>query len=368
MHKKTFRFRIYPTKHQLTLLGSILEECRWVFNETLATRKKSWEEKRESLSKYDTHGLLTIWKKERPTLKNVHSQVLQNVQERVDLAFKAFFRRVKTGEKPGYPRFRGADRYNSFCYPQSGFKVKDKLIHLSKIGDVKIVLHRPIEGKVKTCTVRRAASGKWYIAFVCEVEIAPLPQNKEQIGIDIGLKSLVFLSSGESVPAPKFFRKDESDLARVQCRQSKNKTPQDRHAIALIHERIASRRNNFSHQLSRRLVNQFGVIAVEDIKSSRMLHNHCLAKSISDAAWSDFFNKLMYKAEWAGRQFVKVNPAYTSQDCSRCGHRQLLSLSDRIYNCPCCGLSMDRDMNASLNILSRGRATLGIQSVEAAPL
>ena len=366
MHKKTFRFRIYPTKSQTTLLNSTLEECRWVFNETLATRKNAWQSKKKSLSKYDTHGLLTTWKKSRPTLKNVHSQVLQNVQERVDLAFKAYFRRVKLGDsKVGYPRFRGTQRYDSFCYPQFGFKIKEKSIHLSKIGDVKIVLHRQVEGNVKTCTARKTASGNWHVTLACEVEIAPLPKDTEQVGIDVGLKSFAFLSNGESVPAPKFFRMDEGDLARIQRRQSKNKTQRDKHSIALIHKRIVNRRSNFAHQLSRRIVDQFGLIAVEDIEAGRMVHNHCLAKSILDAAWSNFLDKLAYKAGYADRAFVKVPPAYTSQDCSACGHRQLLTLSDRTYNCPCCGLSIDRDLNASLNVLSRGRATLGIQSVEA---
>ena len=166
-----------------------LEFCRWVYNETLATRKNSWEQEKKVLSLYDTHKLLTLWKKQHPELKGVHSQVLQNVQERVDLAFKAFFRRVKMGEKPGYPRFRGYGWYDSFTFKQSGFRLLDSGLFLSKVGTVKIILHRPIDGRIKTLTIQRDTVGNWYACFACEVEVEPLPFNELAVGIDVGLES-----------------------------------------------------------------------------------------------------------------------------------------------------------------------------------
>jgi len=345
---KTFKYRIYPTKKQIRIMNQWLEECRWRFNHFLA----------EATS-------LPALKEQRPSLANVHSQVLQNVAVRIDLAFKAFFRRVKAGEKPGYPRFRGKGRYDSFTFPQSGFILDGNILRLSKIGNVKVVLHRPVEGQIKTCTIKRSSTGKWYVMFSCEWEPVPLPENSQAVGIDVGLYSFATLSTGEQIKNPKFFRQEEKALAKAQRKLSKTErgTPERkkyRKVVARIHERIAWKRQDFIHQHSRRIVNRFGIIAVEDIHVNRMVHNHCLAKSISDAAWSEFFQLLAYKAAWAGRQFVAVNPAYTSQTCSSCGHRQKMPLSERVFKCPCCGLELDRDHNAAVNILGLGLQSLGI--------
>src|SRR5208283_3655665 len=168
---KTFKYRLQLSKSQRTKLNRTLELCRWVFNETLATRKNSWEREEKSLSLYDMNKLLTLWKQEHTELVSVHSQVLQNVQARVDLAFQAFFRRVKAGEKPGYPRFRGYGRYDSFTFKQSGFELLDQGVLISKIGILKIIQHRPIEGRIKTLTVQRDAVGNWYACFACQVEV-----------------------------------------------------------------------------------------------------------------------------------------------------------------------------------------------------
>ncbi len=294
---------------------------------------------------------------------------MQNVSVRIDLAFKSFFRRVKTGERSGYPRFRGSDRYDSFTYPQSGFAIKDTFLYLSKIGNVSIVLHRPVEGIIKTCTIRKTPTDKWFVTFACEIEPQSIASVKTQIGIDVGLNSFATLSDGTKIENPRFYRKEENNLHRAQ--QRKEKAPigsllRKRYAsvAAKIHERIASKRKNFVHQESRRIVNRYQLIAVEDIETNRMIHNHCLAKSIMDAAWSNFIHSLAYKAEWAGRQFVKVNPAYTSQTCSQCGHRLKMPLDIRGYHCPCCGLTIDRDYNAALNILALGLQRIG-EPVEA---
>ena len=367
---KMFQYRIFPTKKQVTKLNATLEECRWLYNHLLEKRKDAYEQRGESLTCYGQQSTYSILKQERPSLESVHSQVLQNVAVRIDLAFKAFFRRCKAGEKPGFPRFRGVNRYDSFTFPQSGFSLThDHRVTLSKIGSIKMVYHRPIKGKVKTCIIQRTSTHKWYVCFSVECEPERLPERCEQVGIDVGLKTFAFLSTGEEIANPRFFRKEEKALAKVQRKHSKlakgiPERRKHRKVVARVHERIAWRRENFTHRNSRVIVDSFGMIAVEDLTVNWMLHNHCLAKSISDASWSAFFAQLSSKAEEAGRAFVKVNPAYTSQTCSVCGHRQQMPLDIRIFVCPCCHVQLDRDLNAAINIRGLGLQALGL-SVEA---
>ncbi len=378
MHRATFRYRLYPTPAQVTALQYTLDECRWLYNRLLEERKLAWEETETTVRLYDQVNRLPALKAGRPSLERVHSQVLQNVATRLDLAFKAFFRRAKAGEKPGFPRFRGAGWYDSFCYPQAGRKGGywidgDKRVFLSKIGHVKAVIHRPLQGTVKTCCVKRTSTGKWYATFACEVADAPLPATDSAVGIDMGLYAFATLSDGSAIANPRFFRRDEQAVAKAQRRLAQEPklttgeraTPQRRKrrkVVARIHERIAERRRDFAHQEARKVVTRHDTIAVEDLAVSRMVHNHCLAKSIADAAWSLFAAFLASKAASAGRRYVAVNPAYTSQDCSRCGYRQKMPLVERVYRCPCCHLDLARDHNAAINIL-----TLGLQSLGANP-
>jgi len=358
--RKTFQYRIYPNKKQVKALEATLEECRWLYNHLLEKRRDAWEQEGKSLSLYQQIKTYSILKEERQSLKSVHSQVLQNVAVRVDLAMKAFFRRCKSGEKPGYPRFKAKSRYDSFTFPQTGFNLtQDNRLRLSKIGALKMSYHRPVRGKIKTLTIHKSATSKWYASFSCEIEPERLPLNTDAVGIDVGIKTFAALSDGREIANPHFFRAEEKALAKVQRKHSKliKGTPErrkHRKVVARVHERVKWRRQNFTHQQSRRIVNQFGVICVEDLNMNRMVHNHCLAKSISDVAWSAFFNQLMCKAEEAGRELIRVNPAYTSQTCSRCGHRQKTPLSERTYHCPCCLLDIDRDLNAALNIMALG--------------
>src|SRR5205085_1872987 len=368
---KMYQYRLYPTKKQEKKLNETLEECRWLYNHLLEMRKTAYERDAISLTCFQQQYTFPVLKQERPSLSGVHSQILQNVAVRIDLAFKAFFRRMREhAEEPGFPRFKGYGRYDSFTFPQSGFSIaNDDRVALSKIGSVKMVYHRPIKGKVKTCTLRRSSTGKWYVSFSVECEPERLPETPTQVGIDVGLKTFATLSNEEEIANPRFFRQEEQALAKVQRKHSKlaKGTPErrkHRRVVARVHERIAFRRDNFTHQESRQIVDRFGVICIEDLPVNRMVHNHCLAKSIHDAAWSEFFSKLSYKAEEAGRRYVAVNPAYTSQDCSRCHHRQVMPLSERVYHCPCCLLSIDRDLNASLNICAVGLHSLGL-SLEA---
>jgi putative transposase len=370
--RKSYRYRIYPTKSQRSKLDQNLELCRQVYNDTLALRKNAWERENKSISLYETNSILVTWKSERQELQQVYSQVLQNVQVRVDLAFKAFFRRAKTGENPGYPRFKGKGRYDSLTYKQLGFGIKDGKLHLAKIGDIKIKLHRPIEGTIKTCTIRRMPTGKWFACFSVEMEDIPLPPWKDGsvVGIDVGLESFATLSNGEKIANPRFFRSEEKELARVQRKLSKvpKGTPERKAALKVVervHERIANRRSDFAHQVSHQLVDRFGFIAFEDLSIQNMLKNHCLAKSISDVAWNMLVKATESKAAYAGSKVVLVDPRQTSQMCSRCGLIVKKDLSERVHRCPECGLSMDRDLNAAINILRLGLQSVGIKSVEA---
>jgi len=350
-------------------MQTILDCCRWVYNKTLETRRDAWQERQESLSLYDTNKMLPGWKEEHSWLKSGHAQAMQNAQVRLDLAFKAFFRRVKTDEKPGYPRFRGKDRYDSFTYPQEKYNWRladNGRVRLSKVGYVKIKMHRPLEGKPKTLTIRRDTVGNWYACFSCEVEPKPLAPVPDVVGIDVGLTHFATFSTGEQIENPRFFRKDEKALAKAQRKLSKCKkgTPEYRkqkRVIQHIHQRIANRRADFAHKLSRRLVNEFQVLAFEDLDIQDMQDGNWrgMNKSISDAAWGQLVKYTAYKAEWAGRSVVKVDPRNTTQMCSRCGRIVPKDLSVRIHSCPYCHLEIDRDLNASLNILARGLACLG---------
>ena len=361
---KAYRYRLYPTKSQVSQMEQTLEICRWVYNETLAMRKSAWEQEQRSISYYESKRQIPLWKKEHPELSGVYSQVLQDVSMRVDLAFKAFFRRLKSGEKPGYPRFKGKGRYDSFTYPQSGFKLDGDRLHLSKIGDVRVVLHRPVEGTIKTLTIRRSATGKWYACFSVEYDPTPAPQKESVVGIDVGLESFATLSNGEKIENPRFFRTDEKALAKAQRKLSKAEkgTPERKKArkiVAHVHERIANRRLNFAHQTSRKVVDRFGTIVFEDLNITNMQKNHHLAKSIADVAWNMFITITESKAEDAGSRVILVNPRNTSQICSRCGMIVAKTLSDRVHSCSHCGLMMDRDQNAAINIMRLGLQSQG---------
>jgi putative transposase len=365
--RKASKYRISPTNGQQRILNTMLEQCRFVYNQTLAARRQAWEQRQESLALYDTQSLLPTWKAERPSLKLVHSQVLQNVQVRVDLAFKAFFRRVKqAADDPGYPRFKGFGRYDSITYPQygNGVRLQGSTLILSKIGSVKVILHRPVEGQIKTVTIRRSATGKWYASLSVEATPQPLAPSQTALGVDVGLSSFATLSNGEKIANPRFFRSEEHELAKVQRKLSKaEKGTQERakrrKIVSRVHERIAFRRSNFAHQESRKLVARFGVLAFEDLNAGNMLKNHCLAKSISDAAWNHFVLITTSKAEEAGRRVVLIDPRNTSKRCSRCGRLVEKDLSVRVHSCPICGLVIDRDENAAINILALGLQCLG---------
>jgi putative transposase len=303
------------------------------------------------------------WRKQFPELTAVHSHLLQNAALRVNLAYAGFFRRVKSGDTPGFPRSKGEGQYDSLGFKEwgNGVSFKHGNLFVSKIGEIKSKFHRKVEGEPKTATIRRRGD-KWFACIACEVSPELLPPSDKAIGLDAGLTSFLALSNGEFIDNPRFFRRDEKALVKAGRRQAKTKkrSPARKKAnkvLSRIHERIRNRRHDFVHQTARRLVNRFGVIAVEKLTVKGMVKNHCLAKSISDASWSMFREVLTVKAESAGREVVAVDAAYTSQDCSVCGHRAKKKLSERWHFCPICSASLDRDVNAAINILNRCGAT-----------
>jgi putative transposase len=376
--RKTFKYRIYPTGKQERELNSRLESCRKLYNHFLGERKTLWENQGESTTLYTQINTLKELKVTYPNLTDVYCQALQNVAVRVDLAYKAFFRRIKSGDKKvGYPRFKSVGRYDSITYPLygRGIKIKVDRTKVTGIGLIKTVFHRSIEGTPKTAIIKKSSTGKWYVSFSCEVENNILPISTLNIGIDVGLETFAYMSDDTKIESPRFFRKEENELAKSQRKLDKlsikdkdNKVLnfndksrlKAKKVVSRVHERIYFKRHNFTHQESRKIVNTYQIICIEDLNVNRMLHNHCLAKSISDASWTSFFNLLHAKAEDAGRIVKSINPAYTSQDCSQCGHREKKSLSTRQHICKCCGLNINRDLNASLNILRIGLDSLGV--------
>jgi putative transposase len=371
---KTFQYRLYPTKKQQTTLNAWLTLCCETYNAALQERRDAYRLAGISLGYAQQCAELPDCKEVRPELAEVNSQVLQDAIKRVDLAFAAFFRRCEAGEKPGYPRFRSRSRYDSLTFKQYGnsfsFSQDGKLV-LSKIGHVKMVMHRPLQGTPKTAIVKRTPTGKWFVSLACE-EVVPASWSASdgQVGIDVGLATFAYLSDGSQIENPRFFRQEEQALAKAQRKLSKAKVgtkdkQKRRKVVARIHERISNRRQNFIGQQVALLVKRFGLIAVEALVVRNMVKNPKLAKSIADAAWSAFFTHLVWKAEEAARQVVKVSPAYTSQTCSACGNIQDLPLSVRVYECSQCSLMLDRDHNASRNILHQAVGRHGRVTPEA---
>jgi putative transposase len=323
---KAYKYKLKPSPKLIAIFESWLALLCELYNAALQERRDAYRISHLSINYKAQANQLPEIKKDRPEFACIHSQVIQNTLKRVEFAFDNFFRRVKEGQKPGYPRFRSSSRYDSFTYPQSGFSLKGKKLHLSKIGKLKFHLSRPIEGEIKTCTIKREADG-WYVIFAVEgqrKEVAPAP--KGSVGVDVGIESFATLSDDEAAPIenPRYFRRAEMDLKKAQRRVSRRvKGSQGRKkAVGWLgkkHLKVKRQRRDFHFKEAGKLVNEYQSIKVEDLNIQGMVKNHCLAKSISDAGWGQFIMIVIFKAEEAGRTVIKVNPSYTSQDCSRCG-------------------------------------------------
>jgi putative transposase len=361
---KAYKYKLKPSAKIIAVFESWLALLCELYNAALQERRDAYRINHLSINYTAQANQLPEIKKGRPEFARIHSQVIQNVLKRVESAFDGFFGRVKEGQRAGFPRFRSRSRYDSFTYPQSGFSLKGGKLHLSKIGKVKVHLSRPIEGEVKTCTIKREADG-WYVILAVEEpkkEVAPAP--KESVGVDVGIESFATLSDDEAAPIenPRYFRRAESDLKRAQRRVSRRIKGSERRkkAVRLLqkkHLKVKRQRRDFHFKEARKLVTQYQSIKVEDLNIKGMVKNHHLAKSISDAGWGQFIMIVVFKAEEAGREVIKVNPSYTSQDCSGCGHRNQIKLATRIYRCSRCGLVIHRDRNGAKRIEQKGRAS-----------
>jgi len=364
---KTFTYRLYPSKPQARLLESTLETCRRWYNQCLAERRDAYQQRNESVGKYQQLGKVKELKAVNSYAKGIHSHVLQVVVADLDKAFQAFFRRVKAGQTPGFPRFKGRNRYTSFGFKEygNGFKLDGRRLRLSGIGRIAVRWHRRLEGTIKTVRIARRA-GKWYACFACEVEVTPLPKAGQDVGVDVGLASLITTSAGEQETHPGWYRAAQRRLRSLQRRVARRKKGSARRRKAVLqlqrqHEQIANARKDFLNKLAHRLISRYDRIALEDLRITNMVRNRHLAKSILDASWGYLVHHLTSKAAEAGRVVCLVDPRNTSKTCSQCGHVfETLSLSDRWIDCGC-GLNMDRDHNAAINILRRaGQVRWGI--------
>lgn len=356
---KGYKFKIRrPSKRIVAEFERTLGICRELYNAALQERRDAWKVCRKSIGYYDQSAQWTQIRKIREDAGSIYAKIGEEALQRVDRAFKNFFRRCKKGQTPGYPRFKGKYHYDSFTYKQDGFKLEGDRLRLSKIGTVRLRFSRPIEGKIKTVTIKRQADG-WFAVFAVEESVSPfIPKTGDSVGIDVGIETFATLSTGEVVENPKYLRQSERELKIAQRKVSKKKRGgknrnKARIILARKHLKIANQRKDFFHKTSLQLIREFDDIAVEDLNIAGLLRNHHLAKSISDAAWNTFFAILESKAESAGRRVWKVPARFTSQDCSRCGDRVKKSLATREHRCIGCGLVLHRDHNAAINILGR---------------
>jgi putative transposase len=410
------KYRIYPTKETERKLFWTLTRCRELYNAALTERRDAYifhvknhpnyydESTRKQLTKemhigyYEQQNALPEIKAElREEYQDIAAHVLQDVLRRLDKAFQNFFRRCKNGENPGYPRFQGRNRYDSLTYPDGAgwkFTVAEQgkkltgTLHLTKIGKAKVKLHRPLEGKIKTVTIKREVD-EWYVTFSCEVEEPEkLPLSYEDVGIDLGVTHLATLSNGEMIEHPRYYRKAQKMLEQRQQalshkKRGSHRREKARKLVAKAHRKIARQRRDFHHKAAKKLVQRYQVIVFEDIQISHLtrkpkpkrdenrkyLPNGAAAKgglnkSMLDAGWGIFVSICTVKAAWAGRTIITVNPKFTSQVCSQCGQVKKKDLSERWHSCDC-GAELDRDVNAAINILERGRRQRGATSVEA---
>ena len=360
MKMKAYKYRIYPAKEQAIAIGKNIESCRQLYNELLSLKKKAYKKDKTSLTRFD------LTKKTRGKNKEVHSQVSQNVADRIDKAYKNFFARVKRGEKEkGFPRFKKYGVYSSITLPQITSPEKiGKKTYFPKIGWLNVKYHRPITGTPKTLTIKKAKSGKYFITVSCaDAAKEKIKLGKGTVGIDLGLNHFVATSDGEFFDHPKPMKnisKKRKALARQFSKTKKRSGNRNKARIRLarLDEKIANVRNDFGWKLCRALIQKYKTIYIEDLNVNGMMKNHQLAGAITDVSWTDFTSKLLYMAESAGGKVVKVNPRNTSQLCSECGKIVEKELGTRTHNCPNCNLKMDRDTNAARNILSIGKIGL----------
>lgn len=350
---KAFRYRISPTEEQKVLLNKHIGSVRFLYNIALETKQIAYASKQVNLSRYDLQRQLKDLKNECEWLKEVNSQSLQVALMNLDAAYLRFFKGQNS-----FPTFKKKSNGGSFNIPQNVFLEDGKLVIPKFKKGIDIVLHRPIKGEIRQATISRTPTGKYFVSILCETGevIKPKKNIKEKttIGIDLGIKTFIVASNGQEFDNPKYLRKAQSKLKYVQRKYSKNKGKRTKHRLAILHEKVANQRKDFLHKVSSELIKNHDSIAIETLQVSNMLKNHCLAQSISDAGWGTFVTMLEYKAEWYGKNILKIGTFEpSSKTCSCCGNiNKELTLKDREWTCECCGTLLNRDVNAAINVKS----------------
>jgi putative transposase len=365
--RKTFKEKLRQTPEQERALDGVLWHCRTLYNAALEQRVTAYQRCHVSISGYQQEAELKDIRAEFPEYAAIHSHVLQDVLARLEKTYRAFFRRVQRGEKAGFPRFKGRNRWHSFTFKEygNGARLDNGYLVLSKIGRIRVHWSRPIAGTPKTVTISKEADG-WYVAISCaEVPSNPLPPTGQETGIDLGLEAFATLASGTRIHKPSHYRQAERYLAKCQRRVAKRVKGSHRrrkavHVLARAHQQVRRQRADFHHKAALMLVRQYDVIYHEELRVANLVRNHHLAKSIADAGWSGFLTILSFKAASAGREVIAVDPAFTSQACSGCGIIVQKGLSVRWHICPECGTSLHRDENAARNIQWRGQRLRGV--------
>ena len=357
--KRAYKYRFYPTNEQKRILAQTFGCCRFVYNWGLSTRKTAYFQHGQKLTYDDLSAMLPNLKKEHPWLADVSSVPIQQSLRHLDRAYKNFFEgRAK------YPTFKKRRNTQSATYASNAFTWKDGQLTLAKMEQpLAITSHRTFpEGyKPSSVTISKDCADRYFVSMLFEGETEPLPVVEAQVGLDLGLKAMVILSTGEAVGNPKFYAKDEKRLAKAQRRHAKKKKgsknrEKARRKVARVHARINDRRRDYQHKLSTRIVHENQVICVESLAVKNMVKNHCLAKAINDVGWGEFVRQLEYKSQWYGRTLVTIDRWYpSSKTCHDCKHVvEDLPLDVREWVCPKCGVWHDRDINAAKNILAEG--------------
>ena len=408
---RTYKYRLHPNKDVTRKLSWTLARCRELYNAALSERKDAYQKhQRTALYQNEQGRVIAVQmqanvkvkdvsylqqkrdlveiKEVREEYQEIASHVLQDVMLRLEKGMKAFYRRIREGQTPGFPRFQGRTRYTSFTYPDgAGWKLNGNILHLSKIGDIKVKLHRPREGTMKTCTVKNEGD-HWYVVFACDVSDEErgthTPYTDDALGIDLGLLHFATLSTGDTLENPRFFRKGQAELTRKQqhlsrCKRGSHRRDKAKKQVSKAHRKVRNQRRDFLQKQSHQLVATYEMLFFEDLSPAKMsrapkpkhdengtyLPNGAAAKggvnkSIRDAGWGTFVSMCQSKAAWAGSVTVlTVNPSNTSQVCSACGVKgDHKDLSTRTHTCVSCGFVLDRDHNAALNILAKGMKTL----------
>jgi putative transposase len=368
----TFRYRLLPTRGQHRALRAILEGQRQLYNAALEERKGAWDKSRKSINYQAQFKSLTIIRQD-PEYSHIPITIQRGTILRLERAFNSFFKRVKKGEKPGYPRFKGKDRFRSFQFSEfSGIRLKQKRLYFKGVtGGIRVHFHRPIpiNADIRTAIFVQDTKG-WKVCLGVD---SPTPEKKELssdspiVGVDVGISTLFALSGADPIPNPRIARKTEKLLrvrqrALSRCRRGSNRRVKVKAALVKLHVKTTNRRRTYLHQATASIIRRYDMVAVENLNVKGLSRSN-LAKPVHDAAWGIAFSMLSYKAERAGVTFIKVNPRHTSQNCSGCGSYQPKDLSVRIHECSECGLILDRDQNAARNILHKAVVGLGLVNV-----